>query len=454
LEIDTKEKALIDLDWQVGSKVPPKVCLCCGIAFNNKDRKMMGPYYDAPYIWICKDCHSKDYLHSPDKVYSKFDLKTVVTSLNKSIKSTRNEQSVNTKMSHYRSSEADNIFLGLADSSKTKVGTPLQYISVAELKLDSNNVRFRHIGVNLTDTQIEELIWTDPDTIKLYKDIQNTLGIIEPLYIDSNNVVLEGNRRLACLRKICREIRNDVIRNIPLGYIDPIPCRVIPGEVNQSIKDEFLARIHIGGKKGWRTLDQASHLYDLYHVHGKSLELLSEITSLTEHAVLMSIRAFELTNEYHRKHPHDKDWVSKFSYFFELIKKPDLQDWLKKKGNIHMVMKWIATGQIFKGDEIRKIPKIVKNERFLNKMKKGKKISDVFEQNTRPVKSKKVEEKIKVTNVKTTAKNTPVKNKVTLDYFLEIADKTILSTNRFTLSKTKVARLKEIRRKIDKLITE
>jgi hypothetical protein len=216
---------------------------------------------------ICKSCHSKDYLHTPDKLYSRFDLKSVVTTMNKTIKSTRNEQSANTKLSHYPSNETDRIFLGFVDSGKTKVGTPLKYIPVTELKLDSNNVRFRHIGINLTDEQIEELIWSDPDTIKLYKDIQNTLGIIEPLYVDSNNIVIEGNRRLVCLRRICREIRNDVIRNIPLAYIDPIPCRVIPVEVNQVVKDEFLARIHIGGKKEWRSLDQASHLYELHHAH-------------------------------------------------------------------------------------------------------------------------------------------------------------------------------------------
>jgi hypothetical protein len=451
LEIDTKEKPLVELDWQVGSKVPPRVCLCCGIAFNSKDRKMMGPYYDAPYIWICKSCHSKDYLHSPDKVYSKFDLKSVVTGMNKSIKSTRNEQSANTKLSHYRSNETDRIFLGFADSNKTKIGTPLKYIPLADLKLDSNNVRFQHIGVNLTDAEIDELIWNDPDTIKLYKDIQNTLGIIEPLYIDSNNVVLEGNRRLACLRKICREIRNDVIRDIPLAYMDPIPCRVMPVELYQSVKDEFLARIHIGGKKGWRPLDQASHLYDLHHVHGKSLELLSEITSLTNYTVLTSIRAFELTNEYHRKYPRDDEWVSKFSYFFELIKKPDLQDWLRKKGNIHMVMKWIAGGQIEKGDEIRKIPKIVRNGRMLNKMKKAEKIADVLAvKPVKPITVQKIYTTTKTSN-KVSSRATQKRQKPS-DEFLDLVNEAILKSEKIDLNKVNLQRLKELRKIIDRII--
>jgi hypothetical protein len=242
-----------------------------------------------------------------------------------------------------------------------------------------------------------------------------------------------------------------VIRNIPLSHIDPIPCRVIPAELNQSVKDEFLARIHIGGKKGWRTLDQASHMYDLYHVHGKSLELLSEITSLTKYAVLMSIRAFELTNEYHRKYPKDNEWVSKFSYFFELIKKPDLQGWLKKKGNIHMVMKWIAAGQIFKGDEIRKIPKVVKDKRMLNGMKKGKKIADVVA--AKPI--------IRVTskNIYSAQKGpheTSIrqvkKQENTLDEFLDLVNEAILKSKEINLDKTNMRLLKELRNKIDKII--
>jgi hypothetical protein len=233
--------------------------------------------------------------------------------------------------------------------------------------------------------------------------------------------------------------------------MDPIPCRVIPSGLNQSVKDEFLARIHIGGKKGWRTLDQASHMYDLYHVHGKSLELLSEITSLTKYAVLMSIRAFELTNEYHRKYPKDSDWVSKFSYFFELIKKPDLQEWLKKKANIHMVMKWIATGQIYKGDEIRKIPKVVRDKRMLNGMKKGKKIADVvIAKPIIPVTSQNKYSTQKISH-KTSIKEVK-KHENTLIEFLDLVNKAILKSKEIDPNKRNMRRLKELRNKIDKII--
>ena len=278
----------------------------------------MGPYFDAPYIWICSDCHSKDYLHCPDKKYSKIDLKSALVDMKKSVNTTRNEQSSFVKLTHNLSGEADHILPGLTNTDGKKVGLPLIYVPLTDLKLDPNNVRFRHVGLNLMDSQIEEMIWQDFDTAKLYHDIQNTLGIIEPLYVDSNNVVLEGNRRLVCLRKLGREIRGDVIRNIPVMYIDPVPCRMIPAKVDLSIKDEFLARIHIGGKKQWRPLDQAAHLHELHNVHGKTIELLSEIASLSTYSIQLSIKAYEITSEYHKRYPKDAEWVSKYSYFFEL----------------------------------------------------------------------------------------------------------------------------------------
>ncbi len=59
------------LDWQIGSKQPPSVCLCCGEKFDGYKRKCMGPYYTMPYIWVCKECHDKPFLFFPDKKMEK-----------------------------------------------------------------------------------------------------------------------------------------------------------------------------------------------------------------------------------------------------------------------------------------------------------------------------------------------------------------------------------------------
>jgi hypothetical protein len=57
----------LDLDWQIGSKASPKVCLSCGQPFDDKKRKMRGPFLTMPYIWACEWCWRKTYLFFPDK---------------------------------------------------------------------------------------------------------------------------------------------------------------------------------------------------------------------------------------------------------------------------------------------------------------------------------------------------------------------------------------------------
>ena len=51
--------------WQIGSKKPPSVCLCCGGRFSDK-RKIRGPY-KGPYIWVCSCCWVLPHMFFPDK---------------------------------------------------------------------------------------------------------------------------------------------------------------------------------------------------------------------------------------------------------------------------------------------------------------------------------------------------------------------------------------------------
>ena len=53
--------------WQIGSKRPPAVCLCCGLGFNDKRRMTKGPYLNGPYRYVCRVCWSLPYLFFPDK---------------------------------------------------------------------------------------------------------------------------------------------------------------------------------------------------------------------------------------------------------------------------------------------------------------------------------------------------------------------------------------------------
>jgi hypothetical protein len=53
--------------WQIGAKIPPNSCLCCGRKFNKTDREMMGPYDDGPYRYVCRRCWSLPFAYFPGK---------------------------------------------------------------------------------------------------------------------------------------------------------------------------------------------------------------------------------------------------------------------------------------------------------------------------------------------------------------------------------------------------
>ena len=57
--------------WQIGSSGPPSACLCCGSKFDEAEHKIMGPYLEMPYIYVCSWCHEKPYLFFPDKKMDK-----------------------------------------------------------------------------------------------------------------------------------------------------------------------------------------------------------------------------------------------------------------------------------------------------------------------------------------------------------------------------------------------
>ena len=80
------------------------------------------------------------------------------------------------------------------------------YIPLSKLKLDPNNVRFKHLDRVLSEQEIEEQIYGETDTRSLLREIRFSNGLSEPPYVqeieNGDFKVLEGNRRTVCLRKI------------------------------------------------------------------------------------------------------------------------------------------------------------------------------------------------------------------------------------------------------------
>ena len=56
-----------DNTWQIGAVRPPNVCLCCGLAFDERKHRITGPYEKGPYRYVCLQCWKLPFLFFPNK---------------------------------------------------------------------------------------------------------------------------------------------------------------------------------------------------------------------------------------------------------------------------------------------------------------------------------------------------------------------------------------------------
>lgn len=234
----------------------------------------------------------------------------------------------------------------------------LRYVPLDELKLDPKNVRFKHFQRSLSDEEMQDEIWSDPDTRNLYRELLYSHGLQNPPLVDSNYVVKEGNRRVVCLRKLKEDIQSGKV-DIPLKEIDPVQCIVLPEYTTDIDVAIYLTREHVTGKKEWAALDKASHIYDLYNLNRLSFDQIREAVSMSKATAMKMEAAYKKTLEYHTKHPDDKGWLGRYSYFYELYKKRQLKEWIENEDNMDLFMDWVHNGKIERGEQVRELPRII-----------------------------------------------------------------------------------------------
>lgn len=254
------------------------------------------------------------------------------------------------------------------------VDAELKAVPLKLLKLDPRNIRFKHISQALTDADMEKIIWDEPDTRELYNEIKFSQGLSEAPIVDSDCFTREGNRRVVCLRKLLEPVAKGKT-TVPREKIDPVQCIVLPKETPESDIAIYLTRVHVSGKKEWRALNQAAQVYELYNTHRFSYEQIRESVSISKQTAINMEQAYKKTLEYHTKYPDDKEWLGRYSYFYELFKPKSLREWAEKEGNVEQFGKWIAEGKIAKGEEVRTLPKIINDpeayEALVSKGNKG-----------------------------------------------------------------------------------
>lgn len=232
------------------------------------------------------------------------------------------------------------------------------YRNVADLHFDAKNPRLRHLGKLESEEDVERLLWKEPSTRTLYREIEYTQGLSTPLIIDEDGVVREGNRRLVCLKKLTAKIGRGET-DVPMYKVAKVPCYVFPRRTPEDDIALYQALEHVTGKKEWRPVNQAAHVFDLRNEYGLSFARISDILGRSQSSMRSMEKAYRATLEYHGLFPDDSSWMGKYSYFFEAYRHRRTTEWLTIEGNLKRLAGWIHLGKISKGAEIRNLQLII-----------------------------------------------------------------------------------------------
>ncbi len=266
---------------------------------------------------------------------------------------------------------------------KTILGD-LKFIPQSELHLNPKNVRFKHLDKILTDKEIEDWISDEADTRSLLKEIRFSNGLSEKPYVqeisDAKFRVVEGNRRIVCLRKIASEIKSEDEKDITLDAVEPVQCIVFPKDVSEKLLAIFLARIHVSGKKEWDAFNQSGHVYDLVKKHDFDYDDVTKAVSISKSKVKKMLSAYEATQKYREKFPDDNMWIRRYSHFEELFSRKVLKEWAEEPLNLELFMKWVHANQFPMAIKVRKLVAIIEDGKdAYNALKKGAVIDDAAE---------------------------------------------------------------------------
>ena len=213
-------------------------------------------------------------------------------------------------------------------------------------------------------------------------------------------LVLEGNRRITVLKILFEEYE----QNHDIGKLDPNIFSSLKDFVeihNQEAEQTHMLVMglkHIGSNKKWPSINQAKFMRDYLKKFDGSLyeaeDSVCDTLGITKQKLRRYIRALSLIEQYQKSDYGDQFYNDKFSLFEEIIKSPDIRDWiewneenLKAENNINLerLFNWISYIEeydeendeeikkepiITKSTEIRQLKVFIKEEEALSIMEK------------------------------------------------------------------------------------
>lgn len=211
-------------------------------------------------------------------------------------------------------------------------------------------------NANPTQEEIEETMCSMDHVKRLKESIKSNGGLIDPIIVrEGDNVVLEGNSRLAAYRLLFK-------RN-PIKWAK-IKVTFLPKNIPESAVFTLIGQDHIIGRKDWDPYEQAGYLYRTIKESNKTPELLA-----SELGIGVS-KVNKLLNVYEYMISKGDDTPNKWSHYEELLKNRAIKNEFKNVPELEdKVIEAIKNDKIKMAIDIRKLGEICKlNDKISKKI--------------------------------------------------------------------------------------
>jgi len=238
-------------------------------------------------------------------------------------------------------------------------------LPLKDVRLDPANPRVQYLvgqtGGNITQEQLDELLWGKDQVKALAQSILQNGGVREPIIVQKvgdATVVREGN----CRTVACRHLSEQYPGDDRFGFI---PAQVYEDVLSEEDLAVILADMHVGKKISWDAYEQAKVIHDLSTIHGKTYDWLSNHLRLSKGKISENLKAYKAATDYLNASP-DPANVRKFSFFQEVMKKPDLRTTFEDSAEFRQSFhRWLNEDKLTDARQVRSLPAILVNPEAL-----------------------------------------------------------------------------------------
>jgi hypothetical protein len=243
-------------------------------------------------------------------------------------------------------------------------------VPLGDIRLDPENPRIRHAvrqkfgGKTPTQEQLADLIYETSGVSDLFKSIRDTGGLQDPIHVLDGGIVAEGNCRAACFMRLAKAQPANTRWNA-------IECIRLPNTITSRQVAVLQGQFHVAGKVKWRAAEKAGHIYAMNKNEGMDPKAIARALGMHENKVKRLLAAYQVWTTQIVPKVHGKDALKLWSHAEEYFKSSELSEHRSVPANVEWFVKQVVTGKIERGEDVRKLAKIMKSKPAVRALEKG-----------------------------------------------------------------------------------